>query len=131
MAGRSSWKISGNMSKTENHMPGSGGDPGFAEIFAALGDPTRLAIFDRLSDGQARSIASLSNDADMTRQAVTKHLRVLEMAGLVESHRIGRESRYAFCPDRLALARAWLDHVAGRWDSALMRLKSFAEQSSD
>ncbi|WP_339860872.1 helix-turn-helix transcriptional regulator [Thalassospira alkalitolerans] len=115
------------MSKTENHISGAGGDTEFADIFAALGDPTRLAIFDRLSDGQARSIAVLSDDADMTRQAVTKHLRVLENAGLIESHRIGRESRYAFCPDRLALARAWLDHVAGRWDGALTRLKSFVE----
>ncbi|MDP2698913.1 helix-turn-helix transcriptional regulator [Thalassospira sp.] len=118
------------MSKTETRLSGAGKDPDFAEIFAALGDPTRLAIFDRLSDGQARSIAVLSDDADMTRQAVTKHLHVLETAGLVESHKVGRESRYVFCPDRLALARAWLEHVAGRWDFALMRLKSFAEDDS-
>lgn len=110
------------------HNPANGenGDD-FSAIFAALGDPTRLAIFDRLSDGTPRSISVLSDDADMTRQAVTKHLRVLESAGLVQNHRVGRESHYTFCPDQLAQAREYLDQVAGRWDSALMRLKSFVE----
>jgi len=99
----------------------------FSAMFAALGDPTRLAIFDRLADGRPRSISALSDDADMTRQAVTKHLRVLEAVGLVQSHKVGRESQYAFCPEQLAQARAYLDQVAGRWETALMRLKTFVE----
>jgi DNA-binding transcriptional ArsR family regulator len=103
-------------------------DRDYSVMFAALGDPTRLAIFDRLADGMPRSISVLSDDADMTRQAVTKHLRVLEAAGLVQNHRVGRESQYAFCPEQLAQARAYLDQVAGRWESALMRLKTFVEE---
>lgn len=115
------------MQKTKNNPDIGKHDKDFSALFAALGDPTRLAIFDRLADGKPRSISVLSDDADMTRQAVTKHLRVLEAAGLVQNHRVGRESQYAFCPDQLAEARAYLDQVAGRWESALMRLKAFVE----
>ena len=115
------------MQKPEKNTDNGKQDRDFSVLFAALGDPTRLAIFDRLADGRPRSISALSDDADMTRQAVTKHLRVLEAAGLVQNHRVGRESQYAFCPDRLAQARAYLDQVAGRWESALMRLKTFVE----
>ena len=115
------------MQKPEKNTDNGDQDRDFSVLFAALGDPTRLAIFDRLADGRPRSISALSDDADMTRQAVTKHLRVLEAAGLVQNHRVGRESQYAFCPDQLAEARAYLDQVAGRWESALMRLKTFVE----
>ncbi|QPO11483.1 helix-turn-helix transcriptional regulator [Thalassospira sp. A40-3] len=115
------------MQKAKNNSDNGKHDKDFSAMFAALGDPTRLAIFDRLADGKPRSISVLSDDADMTRQAVTKHLRVLEAAGLVQNHRVGRESQYAFCPEQLAEARAYLDQVAGRWESALMRLKSFVE----
>ncbi|MBN8195624.1 ArsR/SmtB family transcription factor [Thalassospira povalilytica] len=115
------------MSKAEQNPANGKHDRDFSVMFAALGDPTRLAIFDRLADGKPRSISVLSDDADMTRQAVTKHLRVLEGAGLVQSHKVGRESQYAFCPEQLAQARAYLDQVAGRWEAALMRLKTFVE----
>tara|TARA_B100000519_G_scaffold188143_1_gene185491 strand:- start:454 stop:813 length:360 start_codon:yes stop_codon:yes gene_type:complete len=115
------------MQKPEKNPDNGKHGSDFSAMFAALGDPTRLAIFDRLADGKPRSISVLSNDADMTRQAVTKHLRVLETAGLVQHHRVGRESQYAFCPEQLAEARAYLDQVAGRWESALMRLKTFVE----
>tara|TARA_E500000318_G_C3468839_1_gene175664 strand:- start:53 stop:412 length:360 start_codon:yes stop_codon:yes gene_type:complete len=115
------------MQKPENNLENSKYDRDFSVMFAALGDPTRLAIFDRLADGRPRSISTLSDDADMTRQAVTKHLRVLEGAGLVQNHKVGRESHYAFCPEQLAQAREYLDQVAGRWESALMRLKTFVE----
>jgi DNA-binding transcriptional ArsR family regulator len=98
-----------------------------APIFAALGDRTRLSLLATLSDGQARSIASLAANADITRQAVTKHLRVLENAGLVGSARVGRESRFACRPEPLADARAYLDAVSARWDEALARLKAFVE----
>ena len=98
-----------------------------APIFAALGDPTRLSLLMRLSDGDARSIASLSADTDLTRQAVTKHLMVLEHAGLVSSSRVGRESRFAYRPEPLAGARSYLDLVSARWDAALGRLKALVE----
>lgn len=95
--------------------------------FAALGDRTRLALVTRLSDRQPRSIAQLSADAEITRQAVTKHLRVLERAGLVRSHRAGRESRFAFEPQTVDALKDYLDTVSRQWDDALSRLKSFVE----
>ncbi len=110
------------MSLPESH----GADP--APIFAALGDPTRLSLLTRLSDGQSRSIASLSADTLLTRQAITKHLHVLESAGLVRSSRVGRESRFAFQPEAVVEAKAYLDTVSRQWDDALSRLRAFVEQ---
>lgn len=98
-----------------------------APVFAALGDPTRLWLLARLSDGQPRSISVLAADTDLTRQAVTKHLHVLEHAGLVQSRRVGRESRFGFHPEPLADARAYLDRVSAQWDDALARLRTFVE----
>jgi DNA-binding transcriptional ArsR family regulator len=100
-----------------------------APVFAALGDPTRLALIRTLSTGGRRSIAALSADTDLTRQAVTKHLHVLEAAGLVVSERVGRESRFAFEPASVEQARDYLDNVSAQWDQALARLKVFVEQS--
>lgn len=100
---------------------------GPAPIFAALGDPTRLSLLMRLSDGQTRSITLLAADGRLTRQAVTKHLRVLQDVGLVDHVRAGRETLYACRPEPLDMARAWLDRVAGQWDDALGRLKMFVE----
>ncbi len=99
--------------------------------FAALGEPTRLAILARLSDGVPRSISALSAETDITRQAVTKHLRVLENAGLIAGTRVGRESRFTFRPESLASLRAYLDQVSAQWDDALGRLKAHVEQSED
>ena len=100
---------------------------GRAAAFAALGDRTRLALVERLSDGEPRSIAALSEDADITRQAMTKHLRVLERAGIVRSSRVGRESRFAFEPKAVDDLRDYLDTVSRQWDDALARLKRFVE----
>ena len=100
-----------------------------APIFAALGDPTRLSLVIKLSTGGSRSIASLAIGSGLTRQAVTKHLRVLEGAGLVSAERVGRESRFALCPDPLMSASAYLVHVSLQWDSALDRLKDHIERS--
>jgi len=102
-------------------------DPGPAPIFAALGDRTRLSLLRRLSDGQTRSIARLSQDTALTRQAVTKHLHVLENAGLVRSVRVGRESRFAYRPEPIIEAKAYLATVSAQWDDALARLQAFVE----
>ena len=102
--------------------------PSPAPVFAALGDPTRLALLSRLSDGESRSITRLSADTRLTRQAVTKHLRVLETAGLVSSSRVGRESRFRFRPEPIAELRAYLDQVSRQWDDALARLRDFVER---
>jgi DNA-binding transcriptional ArsR family regulator len=115
------------MSKTELRPPAA--DP--APVFAALGDRTRLSLLRRLSDGQAHSIARLSADTRLTRQAITKHLHVLQDAGLVSSARVGRESRFAFCPEPVDEARAYLDTVSAQWDAALERLRALVERRDD
>lgn len=99
-----------------------------AAIFAALGDRTRLSLVRKLSDGQSRSIAKLSADTHLTRQAVTKHLRVLENAGLVSNTRVGRESLFAFKPEPIDEIKSYLDRVSRQWDDALARLKQFVER---
>jgi DNA-binding transcriptional ArsR family regulator len=98
-----------------------------APIFAALGDETRLRIVARLSAGGPMSIAHLTRDAAVTRQAVTKHLHVLAHAGLARSSRLGRESLWKLQPESLDAARRCLDGISAQWDAALDRLKTFVE----
>jgi DNA-binding transcriptional ArsR family regulator len=99
-----------------------------AVVFAALGDDTRLLIIAKLSHGKPRSIAQLTEGSRLTRQAVTKHLRVLEGAGLVRGTRSGRESLFAFDPEPMEELRKYLDRVSAEWDHALGRLQSFVER---
>jgi len=99
-----------------------------APVFAALGDGTRLTLLMSLSQGGGRSIASLSAQTRLTRQAVTKHLQVLENVGLVVSMRAGRERSYSLCEQRLDAARAYLNAVAAGWDEALSRLAAHVEE---
>ena len=99
-----------------------------AAVFAALGDRTRLALLSRLSTGPSRSITELSSGGGITRQAVTKHLEVLETAGLVERVRAGRESRFAYRAEPVREAKAYLEAVGARWDEALTRLKATVEE---
>jgi DNA-binding transcriptional ArsR family regulator len=99
---------------------------GPAMIFAALGDPLRLRLAASLS-GEGRSIAALSAGLPVTRQAVTKHLHVLESAGLAQAERAGREVLWRARPEGLAAARGLLDAVAARWDQTLARLKAHVE----
>jgi DNA-binding transcriptional ArsR family regulator len=99
----------------------------YAPIFAALGDETRLAIVAKLSEGQHRSIAQLTQGTRLTRQAVTKHLRVLERARFVRSVRIGRESLFEFDPTPIRQVKEYADVVSEQWDKALARLKGFVE----
>jgi DNA-binding transcriptional ArsR family regulator len=98
-----------------------------APIFAALGDETRLRIVTRLSAGGPMSIAHLTRDASVTRQAVTKHLHVLAHAGLARSSRLGRESVWELQPEPLDAARRCLDGISAQWDASLGRLKLFVE----
>jgi DNA-binding transcriptional ArsR family regulator len=97
-------------------------------VFAALGDRTRLSLLTKLSDGEMRSIAKLSADTKLTRQAITKHLRVLEHAGLVKSDKVGRESRFVFRPEPINEAQSYLAEVLRQWDDALSRLRAFVER---
>jgi DNA-binding transcriptional ArsR family regulator len=102
--------------------------PSPALLFAALGDDTRLALVARLLSGEPASIAHLASRMPLTRQAVTKHLRVLERAGVVHSVRCGRESQFVLDPRPLHALRQYLDRVSNQWDQPLARLKSFVER---
>src|SRR5438034_11338273 len=100
-----------------------------APVFAALGDRTRLRLLSRLCADGPLSIARLSEDADVTRQAITKHLHALAAAGLVRDRRRGRERIWELEPQRLDEARRYLDHISTQWDAALDRLKALVEES--
>ena len=99
-----------------------------APIFAALGDETRLRVVNRLCEEGPLSITRLTEGTNVSRQAVTKHLRVLETAGLVHSARDGRENVYEFEPRRIAEARRLLDVISTEWDDRLERLRVFVEE---
>ena len=96
-------------------------------VFAALGDATRLELVSRLSDGRPHSIAELTGGLGLTRQGITKHLRVLQEAGIVNSSRVGRENRFTFLPEPIEQVRSYLDTVSKQWDDAPSRLRSFVE----
>lgn len=98
-----------------------------APIFAALGDETRLSMVRKLTGGQPHSISQLTQGTKLTRQAVTKHLRVLENVGIVHSIRSGRESLFEYDPKPIDELKEYLDLVSSQWDDALMRLKTFVE----
>lgn len=100
----------------------------YARVFAALGDETRLTLVAKLSRGQPNSISQLTAGSRLTRQAITKHLRVLQAARIVRSVRAGRESRFALDPEPIAEIRKYLDFVSEQWDQALGRLKSLVER---
>lgn len=99
-----------------------------APVFSALGDVTRLELVSRLSDGQQHSITELADGLKLTRQGVTKHLRVLKQAGIVHSKRIGRETRFTIKPDPISTARDFLTRASLQWDQNIGRLKAFVEE---
>jgi DNA-binding transcriptional ArsR family regulator len=99
-----------------------------ASVFAALGDETRLRLVSRLSNDGPLSITQLTADFDISRQAITKHLQVMESAGLVRSMQQGRESLWQLEQRRLAAARRHLQTISAQWDQTLGRLKRFVER---
>jgi len=103
--------------------------PALADVFAALGDPTRLKLVAVLCAGGALSIAQLTANTDISRQGVTKHLQVLADAGVVRDVKAGRERRWQLDPARIEEARRTLEAIGQQWDLALGRLKAFAESS--
>lgn len=102
----------------------------YAPVFAALGDQTRLALLAQLCRGKPRSISELTRGHNLSRQAITKHLGVLEDARIVRKVRSGRESLFEFDPETMVDLKAYLDFVSRQWDQALSRLQSFVERSS-
>ena len=100
-----------------------------APIFAALGDTTRLELVKRLSYGRNHSITSLGKGLELSRQGVSKHLRVLEDAGIVVSSRNGREVQFSFVPDSVKPVQSFLETISRQWDDALERLRLFVEDT--
>lgn len=100
-----------------------------ASLFAALGDETRLSLVTALARGRARSISQLTEGSSLTRQAITKHLRVMEEVGLVRSSRAGRETLFSLDPAPLREMEEFLSRVSMHWDDALSRLKAFVEEA--
>lgn len=104
---------------------------GSAKLFAALGDETRLRLVARLCADGPLSITRLSAGSKVTRQAITKHLRMMEGAGLVRNTRHGRESVWRLEQRRLEDGHRYLDTISKQWDAALGRLREFVEDGHD
>ena len=103
-------------------------DQAVVDVFFALGDGTRLSVVRRLAAGEPLSATALSDGARVTRQAIVKHLQVLEGAGLVSHQKRGREVLYAIDGRRLEEARAFLDGISAGWDRAIDRLRQLVEE---
>lgn len=99
-----------------------------AHIFAALGDETRLSLISRLCQISGQSISQLAKGTKLTRQAVTKHLQILEKVGLVRSVRKGRETLYEFDATPIETMTQYLDLVSGQWEKKLKDLQTFLEE---
>lgn len=115
------------MGRTRSTAPLRPGTRRSAPIFAALGDETRLRLLARLCRDGPQSIASLAADSDVTRQAITKHLRRMEEAGVLRATRAGRESVWEVDPASLDEAGQYLRAISDQWDAVLARLKRFVE----
>lgn len=99
-----------------------------ASVFFALGDKTRLQLIAMLCAGGAFSIAQLTANTDVSRQAVTKHLQMLADAGLVKDLKLGRERLWQFEPAAMEEARRELEIIGRQWEQALGRLKTTLEK---
>ncbi len=97
------------------------------DLWSAIGDPTRRRLLDLLLAGGAGTATTLSAELPVTRQAVTKHLVVLDRVGLVHAATAGREKRYEVDEAQLARAAAQLNAVGTQWDARLVRIKRLAE----
>ncbi len=97
-------------------------------MFAALGCVTRLELLWRLSDGRDYSITELTNGLDLARQAITKHLQVLQHAGIVNSRRVGKKSRFAIRPGSIVQAKDYLTRVSNQWNKSIARLRAKVER---
>jgi len=95
-----------------------------------LGDENRLRLLAHLAGGEPLSISRLTAGSGISRQGITKHLRVLAGAGLVRSSRRGKESLWQLERRRLEEARRSLDQIAVQWDVALNKLKLFVEEET-
>jgi DNA-binding transcriptional ArsR family regulator len=98
-------------------------------VFSALSDPGRRRLLETLAGCESASLTELAAQLPVTRQAVSKHLATLGEAGLVESARAGRETRYRLTPKPLGEALAWMEKVGDQWDERLARLRDHLARS--
>ena len=96
-------------------------------LWAAVADPTRRHVLDALLEQGEATTTTLARGLPVTRQAVAKHLAVLNRVGLITGRRRGREVRYAVRPERLDDATEAMARVAAQWDGRLARIKRLAE----
>ena len=106
--------------------PAAPADTELVAVFAALADETRWSILVALGEGDA-SASALAGRLPVTRQAIAKHLAVLQAAGLVEPVRVGREVRFRALGSTLSDAARRLDAIGAEWDRRLAAIKRIAE----
>jgi DNA-binding transcriptional ArsR family regulator len=112
--------------------PGAAGDDDPASlVFAALADPTRREVLGLLGVEGERTATALAERLPISRQAIVKHLAVLDEAGLVAGHRVGREVRYAVRPEALVATARWMAALANDWDRRLAAIKRTAEAATE
>ncbi len=97
------------------------------DVLAALADPTRRGLLDAVAARGSASASALAEEFPVSRQAIVKHLAVLERAGLVVGHRSGREVRFAVRSAPLDATAAWMARLAADWDARLAAIKRIAE----
>ena len=100
-------------------------------VFAALSDPTRRALLERMATAGPVTSSQLAVGSPITRQAISKHLVALEQSGLARSAVAGRERRYEIVPDGLDVAESWIMRAERRWADRLRALKTFVEESPE
>ncbi|MFJ6793505.1 ArsR/SmtB family transcription factor [Streptomyces sp. NPDC091268] len=120
---------------TEGRRAGAGGNRGGGGgeevdgVLAALADPTRRHLLELLAARGEATATALAAPLPISRQAVVKHLGVLDAAGLVTAGRVGREVRYAVRPEALDVTARWMSALAADWDRRLARIKRVAEEA--
>ncbi len=97
------------------------------DVLTALADPTRRQLLDLLAASAGATATTLAEEVPVSRQAVVKHLAVLDAAGLVSSRRVGREVRYAVRAEPLDATARWMAALATQWDRRLAAIKQAAE----
>jgi DNA-binding transcriptional ArsR family regulator len=96
-------------------------------LFDALADPIRRGLLVNLAEHSPKTATQLAEDYPITRQGILKHLTILESAGLVAVHQLGREKRYTLTPEPLEELDQWIDNIGAKWDERLLRLKTLLE----
>jgi DNA-binding transcriptional ArsR family regulator len=102
---------------------------GVDEVLAALADPTRRRVLESVAARGEATATMVAAELPVSRQAIVKHLAVLDRAGLVTGRKKGREMRYSVCPERLDATAQWMGDLAAEWDARLARIKRLAESA--